>query len=180
MRCDRCGGLGVYHGSDAEMALAIGHCVACMNPNAAKACGRHACHICDGSGAVCPACRGARFVRRDVPYGHPDFGQALRCETCCEGNQVSQTKERRAIERYLVGYVPDTRTPAERDAERKASAAASYARYVSIHGDPRRPHARTAAALASSAEIPALSPEELLRLGDATPKERRPRRQPPQ
>ena len=28
---------------------------------------------------VCPLCGGAGFVRRDVPFDHPDFGRAFPC-----------------------------------------------------------------------------------------------------
>jgi DNA replication protein DnaC len=33
-----------------------------------------------GVGYRCLVCRDARFVRRDVPVGHPDFGQAFPCK----------------------------------------------------------------------------------------------------
>lgn len=29
--------------------------------------------------APCPTCRGAGFLRADVPYGHPDFGKPVPC-----------------------------------------------------------------------------------------------------
>jgi DNA replication protein DnaC len=39
---------------------------------------------------VCARCGGARFVRRDVAYGDPDFGKPLRCPACvAEGRLLS-------------------------------------------------------------------------------------------
>ena len=31
---------------------------------------------------VCPVCEGTGFYRRNVPYGHADFGKALECDQC--------------------------------------------------------------------------------------------------
>jgi DNA replication protein DnaC len=36
---------------------------------------------------VCPICRGAGYVRLDVPLGDPAFGQAVRCE--CKERQIA-------------------------------------------------------------------------------------------
>lgn len=30
----------------------------------------------------CTTCRGKRWLRRDLPVGHPEFGKALRCPHC--------------------------------------------------------------------------------------------------
>lgn len=30
--------------------------------------------------SVCPVCKGAGFTRKDVPWGHPDFGKAHPCQ----------------------------------------------------------------------------------------------------
>lgn len=30
----------------------------------------------------CECCRGKRWVRRDLPIGHADFGKAMRCPRC--------------------------------------------------------------------------------------------------
>lgn len=30
----------------------------------------------------CTCCRGKRWVRRDLPIGHVDFGKAIRCPHC--------------------------------------------------------------------------------------------------
>ena len=30
----------------------------------------------------CATCRGKRYVRRDLPITHPDFGKAVRCPHC--------------------------------------------------------------------------------------------------
>jgi DNA replication protein DnaC len=34
--------------------------------------------------SVCPICKGAGFVRADVPVGHPHFGRAIECECLIE------------------------------------------------------------------------------------------------
>lgn len=39
---------------------------------------------------VCPRCRGAGFLRRDVPAGHPDFGQPVVCS--CRADEVAARK----------------------------------------------------------------------------------------
>lgn len=31
---------------------------------------------------VCPRCKGAKFMRRDLAPNHPDFGRAVRCPAC--------------------------------------------------------------------------------------------------
>src|SRR5581483_6717147 len=30
--------------------------------------------------SVCPICKGAVWVREEVPFGHPSFGRAIQCE----------------------------------------------------------------------------------------------------
>lgn len=48
---------------------------------------------------ACKACRGAGYVRRDVPVDHPDFGRALPCGAC--GIIARQRHER------LLGTLPE-------------------------------------------------------------------------
>lgn len=36
---------------------------------------------------VCPQCGGARFVTRDVPYGHADFARLIPCPVCRQDRQ---------------------------------------------------------------------------------------------
>ncbi|MEX1254904.1 MAG: ATP-binding protein [Dehalococcoidia bacterium] len=50
--------------------------------------------IDDGS---CPLCHGARFVQRDVPLGHPDFGRAVACR-CTEDEDQEERLTR--LRRY--------------------------------------------------------------------------------
>jgi DNA replication protein DnaC len=38
--------------------------------------------------AVCPVCRGAGYLRRDVPPGHPDFGRPVPCR--CKLEEISE------------------------------------------------------------------------------------------
>ncbi len=41
--------------------------------------------------SVCPLCRGAGFVRRDLPPGDPDFGRALPCS--CSRQEIQTRRE---------------------------------------------------------------------------------------
>ncbi len=43
------------------------------------------------SNAICPICKGAGYLRADVPYGHPNFGKPIACE--CK--EVERTARRR-------------------------------------------------------------------------------------
>lgn len=135
-RCGACSGTGIWDGAQ----WAIGGCLGCRESVAELPCPTHACTVCRGAGLVCPVCLGFRFVRRDVPVGHPDFGRELRCQACCEGNQVNEVKERRAIARYLASYRPVERQ--EREAQRREVAAATQREYVARNGDPRARFAR--------------------------------------
>jgi DNA replication protein DnaC len=51
----------------------------------------------EDEGDVCPRCRGAGFLRRDVPLDHPDFGKAVPCDCA-----LSETDEKRIerLQRY--------------------------------------------------------------------------------
>ena len=50
----------------------------------------------------CATCRGKRWVRRDLPVGHPEFGKALVCPSC-NGRPTGQPEagNRRPPERNL-------------------------------------------------------------------------------
>ena len=50
---------------------------------------------------VCPLCRGAGYVRRDVPPGDPYFGRALPCQ--CSRQKLSQTRKDRLNESANLG-----------------------------------------------------------------------------
>ncbi len=61
------------------------------------------CRPCDGTGNVCPLCRGMRFVRQ--PLGDGSYGaDAVRCVGCCEGNQINIIKERALIVAYMTRF----------------------------------------------------------------------------
>ena len=132
-RCSHCDGLGVWRGALDQM----GTCAQCTDVLASQACQAHRCRLCAGNGRVCPICRGERFVRRDVPISHPDFGQALRCDGCTEGNQISLDREVKTIRAYLARYKPDPTTPEQVLAERAQLAQERRREYVAFHGDPR-------------------------------------------
>lgn len=43
--------------------------------------------------AVCPICGGVGWLRRDLPVGHPEFGQLTQC--ICKQNEINRTAQRR-------------------------------------------------------------------------------------
>lgn len=126
MVCDECHGRGSNAGVEIEV------CRECLDGY--EPCKLHKCRQCDGSGAVCPLCRGMRFVRErawDARYGggyirvsnkvgEPDD----RCPKCMEGNNVNRRMETQAINKYLLRwrseYDPEHDVEAERRAERDA------------------------------------------------------------
>ena len=56
-------------------------------------------------GYVCPVCLGMRFMRHDVPMGHPEFAKLFRCAGCCEGNQVNSERQLRTVTAYLRDFI---------------------------------------------------------------------------
>jgi DNA replication protein DnaC len=42
--------------------------------------------------SVCPRCRGAGYLRENVPYGHPHFGKAVACE-CKEAERKEKRRQ---------------------------------------------------------------------------------------
>ncbi len=51
----------------------------------------------DSPGYACPHCRDARFLRRDVPVGHPDFGRAIPCRCQREDPVMRQAAYERRV-----------------------------------------------------------------------------------
>lgn len=92
--CPECNGVGARVGR-----LGMNACPNC-DPQQRGPCGLHRCKTCQGKGAVCPHCAGMRFVRTpSVDWG----GNSIeRCPSCCEGNNVSEPLEMRAIQRYIM------------------------------------------------------------------------------
>jgi hypothetical protein len=39
---------------------------------------------------LCQACKDMRFVTRDLPVDHPQFGKAIPCPKCNRGTKESQ------------------------------------------------------------------------------------------
>lgn len=52
---------------------------------------------------VCPVCRGAGFVRRNVPPGHPQFGRALPCR--CSADDVKERRTRHLYQLSNLGLL---------------------------------------------------------------------------
>jgi DNA replication protein DnaC len=49
--------------------------------------------------AACERCKDARFLRRNVPYGDPDFGKLVRCPACMPAVHEPSPAELEAAER---------------------------------------------------------------------------------
>lgn len=47
-------------------------------------------HFDIGDESDCHVCHGKRYVRRDVPISHPDFGGALRCPACTTRKEADE------------------------------------------------------------------------------------------
>jgi DNA replication protein DnaC len=41
--------------------------------------------------SICPICKGAGYLRADVPYGHPNFGKPIACE-CKEAERTAKRR----------------------------------------------------------------------------------------
>ena len=42
--------------------------------------------------SMCPVCKGAGYLRADVPYGHPNFGKPIACE-CKEAERAEKRRQ---------------------------------------------------------------------------------------
>jgi hypothetical protein len=81
--------------------------------------------MCQGSGRVCPACRGLRFIGIDAPVGHPDFGKSFPCLDCFIGGVVDSAKEMETIQQYLAHptfYLWENKRKQEEEREAKEAA----------------------------------------------------------
>lgn len=68
-------------------------------------CARHRCRACQGTGVVCPSCRGMRASTERDLAGPGDT--MTRCPVCTEGNNVNPAKEMRAIQGWLRRHCAD-------------------------------------------------------------------------
>lgn len=97
----------------AAQSLKTGEAALCLDC-AGTGMGRFdACAMCQGKGAVCPTCRGMRFIharRKNAtpwatatgPEGHDVQADVTRCPDCCEGNNVNELLELACIKRYIA------------------------------------------------------------------------------
>ena len=46
---------------------------------------------------VCPVCKGAGYLVKDVPYGHPDFGKLYPCQCKVEELEQKRTLDLRQV-----------------------------------------------------------------------------------
>jgi len=57
------------------------------------------------SSAICPICKGAGYLRADVPYGHPNFGKPIACE--CKEIERTARRRRQLQEVSNLGELQD-------------------------------------------------------------------------
>ena len=57
------------------------------------------------SNAICPICKGAGYLRADVPYGHPNFGKPIACE--CKEVERTARRRRQLQELSNLGELQD-------------------------------------------------------------------------
>ena len=86
----------------ARQTLATGDAAICMSCVGRGMSGGSRCQMCNGKGATCPACSGMRFLRLRRKYHQPWESDVGRCATCCEGNNVNEHLEIRAIRAYVA------------------------------------------------------------------------------
>ncbi len=55
--------------------------------------------------AVCPRCRGAGYLVRDVPYGHPEFGELVTCQ--CRAAEKQQLRRHKLLTMSNLGPFSD-------------------------------------------------------------------------
>ncbi len=77
------------------------------------------CPMCNGKGAVCPACHGMRFLHMRRRHHQPWEADIERCQVCCEGNNVNEALELRAIRDYIARSDAITGPTLVRDAGEK-------------------------------------------------------------
>lgn len=54
-----------------------------------------------GPKSVCPKCKGAGYLRSDVPYGHPNFGKPIACE--CKEAEKREKRRQQLLELSDLG-----------------------------------------------------------------------------
>jgi len=96
-KCEHCRGRGTT-----ERAQTIADCPDCHAVG--KACDLHKCRPCDGTGGVCPTCRGMRYVRTRAFSVHNLHVTEARCFTCMRGNTIDRDLEDSAITAYMARW----------------------------------------------------------------------------
>lgn len=76
---------------------------------------------------VCPLCKGAGYLRADVPYGHPNFGKPIACE-CKE----SERKEKRRLQLLELSNLGDLKQKTFENFRPNTSRAAYQAYQVAL------------------------------------------------
>ena len=82
--------------------LRVGDAAICMDCRGAGKSGYGPCDRCNGKGCVCPKCGGMRFVKLRQKGHEPWTTEVVRCPTCCEGNNVNEVAEVKAIRAYIA------------------------------------------------------------------------------
>ena len=141
-KCGNCRGHGSHAGAELEV------CPNCQANDAFGPCPLHRCKACAGSGLVCPACRGMRFVRVAPWDARRGMNVEIeRCAKCCEGNQVNPALERRTITRYMTRWLAQFPTdtpeasaarPAAKREEQRIANEEWRAQHGNVAGTPKR------------------------------------------
>ena len=101
----------------ARRTLATGTKALCESCKGRGRSGGRECAMCSGKGAVCPACCGMRFIRLRKRYHAEWEADVERCQVCCEGNNVNESLEVRAIREYIARSDAVTGPTLVRDAQ---------------------------------------------------------------
>lgn len=86
----------------AHRTLAVGEDAICMDCRGSGKSTRGRCARCNGKGCVCPKCGGMRFVRLRRAGDDPWVSDLARCVVCCEGNNVNEMAEIKAVQAYIA------------------------------------------------------------------------------
>src|SRR5947209_4247129 len=81
--------------------------------------------------SICQICKGAGYLRADVPYGHPQFGKSIPC-LCKEAERSEKRRQQLATMSNLAAFRDknfagfNRRVPGVQEAYREAVAFARY------------------------------------------------------
>ena len=86
---------------------------------------------------ICPKCKGMRFLTLDIPAGHPNFSQIVRCDVCGHAQQQAYLLKLSGLAGEMLGWTLDktTRNAGNAAAFDDVAAAASNPQwFLTLHG----------------------------------------------